>query len=69
MLSQIIVNTCFMHDLDRVESQLYSGSKNITLLQELTELRHFQTFRGKKLEAATTALLVTFKQNLMNSAC
>ena len=37
-----------LYDSDRVESQLYSDSKIIKLPQKLTELRHFQTLRGKE---------------------
>ena len=29
---------CFMYDLDRGESRLYSSRKSMTLLQKITEL-------------------------------
>ena len=37
-----------MHDFDRIDSDLHSDTKIITLPHQLTELCHVQTPRGKK---------------------
>ena len=37
-----------MHELDRVDSELYNGGQIIKLLQKLTELWHFCPLRGRK---------------------
>ena len=47
-----------MYDLDRVESQLYSGTKISKLLRKLMELWHFQTFRDKKLNSEKMGVLI-----------
>ena len=53
--------THFIHDLDRVESQLYSDSKFMKLLQKIMRLWHFQTFRGQneKLRKCTLKWILT----------
>ena len=45
-----LFETHVIYDLDRVASQVYADVKIIKLPQTLTELCHFQTFRGNKLK-------------------
>ena len=63
-----ILLTYFVFDLDRVEFQINSDSKNIKLLHRLMEWWHFQPIRSKKLKAEKTdieALYHTFERSTL----
>ena len=50
-----------MYDLNTVDSQLYSDSKIIMLLQKLMELCHFQPPRGKQRKDEKTYVRVLYR--------